>query len=314
MSTGIESKNQRSIITDIMQLIRWQNLVIIVLAMYLVRLMLVEPLLIMSYEAPSISSINFFLMVFSTLLIAAGGYIFNDIEDIKIDAINERKNIIGSGAISKDYAYNLYLALSFIGICIGFYLTFMAGIRYIAYVNLVSSGLLYFYSATYKKQFLIGNIIISFLTALCLAIVYLTEPSAQAIDALKSLITGYVIFSFMISMAREIIKDMEDIIGDSASECKTLPVVAGIRFSKIVASLFIITVLLLIIIIQITSRQWESLLPFLYVSIAIEIPLVILIVSLIISNSKLDYRRCSTIAKLIMVTGILSLPVFFYTY
>ena len=281
--------------------------------MYLIRLMLVEPILILSHEAPSVTSFNFFLMTLATVLIAAGGYIINDIEDRKIDQINKRKNPILLQTISKDTAYNLYLGISFIGICIGFYLTFKTQMHLVAYINLISAGLLYFYSTTYKKQFLIGNIIISLLTALSIALPYLTEPIAPSIESLKLLATGYVSFAFLLSMTREIIKDMEDIKGDAAAGCKTLPVVTGITISKVVTSTIIIIILLLLIIIQVASHQWEAIIPFLYVAVLIEVPLVILLVSVFISSTEVDFKRCSILSKLIMVSGIFSIPVFFYS-
>lgn len=302
------------VLRDIFRLIRFPNLLIVALAMYALRLMLVEPLIIMSHQAPAVTSFNFFLMVFSTVLIAAGGYIINDIEDTKIDKLNQRENAVIHQTISRDLGYNLYLALTFIGVCIGFYLTLKTNMHIVAYVNLVSSGLLYFYSTTYKRQFLIGNIIVSLLTALSLAMVYLTEPTAPLIEPLKLFATGYVVFAFLTSMARELIKDMEDLEGDAAAGCNTVPVVAGLKISKAVAVSFIFLILVLLLLIQIRSHQWDAIIPFLYVAVFIEVPLIILLVSVIISSTKADFKRCSTIAKIIMVAGILSMPVFFYSY
>ena len=301
-------------VKTIFRLIRFPNLLIILLAMYLMRLMLVEPLLIMSHHAPSINSLNFFLIVLSTIIIAASGYIVNDIEDVEIDRINNRKNVIELQLISKDAAYNIYLALSFIAVCLGFYLTFFAGVHYIAYVNLISAGLLYFYSTTYKKQFLIGNIIVALLTSLSLAIVYLTEPDGQRIESLKLLCSGYIAFAFLISMSREIIKDMEDVEGDKTAGCKTLPIVSGLIAAKIVSALFLVILFSALVAIQVFSHQWESLIPFLYVAVFIEIPVILLLVSVFIAKSKADFKRSAVLAKFIMVTGILSIPVFFYSF
>ena len=305
---------KQSVLKSIFSLIRIPNLFILALVMYMVRLMLVEPLLILSHNAPAISSLNFFIIVLSTVMIAAGGYIINDIEDMDIDLLNERVNVFNIGSITKETGYNIYLILNFIAICLGFYLTLKCKVPYVAYANLISAGLLYFYSTTYKRQFLIGNFIVSILTSFCLAIVYLTEHEASHIDSLKYLCTGYVVFAFLLSMARELIKDIEDKPGDEKAGCKTFPIVVGITVSKILVSIFILLILILLIYIQIVSHQWESQIPFLYVAVFIEIPLLILLVSLFISSNKDDYKRCSSIAKFIMLTGILSMPVFFYTF
>jgi 4-hydroxybenzoate polyprenyltransferase len=297
-----------------LRLVRLPNLLILAAGMYLLRLMVVEPFLIMSHEAPTISSLNFLLLVIATVFIAAGGYIINDIEDVETDLVNKPGKMVVGKIISKDAAWNIYLAFTFIGVCLGFYLTFVQEIRYVAYAEIIAAGLLYFYSTTYKKMMLVGNILVSALSAFTLALVYLSEPAAPSIEQIKLLATGYVVFAFMISFAREIIKDIQDIKGDKETGCRTLPVVAGITVSKILAFCLVAIVLSLLIYVQVISQQWNDLKSFIYVAAFIQIPLVLLLVSIFIATKEADYARCSFLAKLIMVTGILSMPVFFYSY
>jgi 4-hydroxybenzoate polyprenyltransferase len=297
-----------------LKLIRIPNLIILAMGMYLLRMMVVEPLLILSHQAPQVTPLDFFLIVISTILIAAGGYIINDIEDVEIDVINKPGKVLIDNGITKDHAWNIYLGITFTGICIAFYLTFSHNIHYVAYTEIVAAGLLYFYSTTYKRMLLIGNIMVSGLTAFSLAIVYLTEPAAPAIQPLKQLATGYIIFAFIISMAREIIKDLQDIKGDNAEHCRTLPIVAGITISKIIACCFVIALLISLIIIQVMSHQWEAIISFVYVLVFIQIPLILLFVSIVIASNEADYSRCSALAKTIMVTGVLSMPVFYYSF
>ena len=52
------------------------------------------------------------------------------------------------------------------GVAAGFYISWKAGYIWMGILFLVVSGLLYFYSASYKRQFLIGNIIVALLTAM----------------------------------------------------------------------------------------------------------------------------------------------------
>jgi 4-hydroxybenzoate polyprenyltransferase len=296
------------------RLVRLPNLLILAAGMYLLRLMVVEPLLIMSHEAPQVSSLNFLWVVIATVLIAAAGYIINDIEDVETDLVNKPGKVIIGKNISKDQAWNIYAALTFAGICLGFYLTFREGVKYIAYVEIIAAGLLYFYSTTYKRMLLIGNILVSGLSALSLALVYLTESKAPSIEPIKLLATGYIVFAFVISLAREIIKDIQDIKGDSETGCRTLPVVAGITASKILAFSLVALTLAALIYIQVISQQWNNLKSFLYVAACIQIPLVLLLVSIFIATKEADFARCSFLAKLVMVTGILSMPVFYYSF
>jgi 4-hydroxybenzoate polyprenyltransferase len=300
-------------VLSFLRLIRLPNLIILALGMYMLRLMVVEPLLILSHEAPTISEFNFFLIVISTVLIAAGGYIVNDIEDVESDSINNPDKLVIDKTISTDTAWNIYFVLSFIGICIGFYLTFSQMVKYIAYIDIVAAGMLYFYSTTYKKMILIGNLLISALTALSIAVVYLTEPMAPTIEPIKQLASGYVLFAFIISLAREIIKDMEDEKGDAATGCKTLPVVAGNKIAKIFVFSLVLLLLTSIILIQIASKQWDARISFIYVLLFIEIPLLLLLASISVAANKSDISRCSILAKGIMLTGILSMPVFYYS-
>lgn len=276
--------------------------------------MLVEPLLIMSHEAPSVSGFHFLLMVLSTVLIAAGGYIINDIEDVETDRINKPSRVLIGNTISKDAGWNIYLLITFTGICIGFYLTLIKNVRYVAYIEMVAAGMLYFYSTTYKRMILIGNILVAGLSAFSIALVYLIEPAGAAIEPLKILASAYVAFAFVISLAREIIKDIEDLKGDKESDCNTLPVAAGVGISKILVFCLLLLVLVALIIAQLISHQWDARISFIYVVLFIQIPLLLLLVSIVIASDEADYARCSVLAKTIMVTGILSMPVFYYSF
>jgi 4-hydroxybenzoate polyprenyltransferase len=278
------------------------------------RLMVVEPLLILSHQAPVVNSISFFLIVLSTALVAAGGYVINDIQDVETDAINKPEKVIAGRLISIDNSWNYYLILTFTGICIGLFLMFRSQIKYIAYVQIISAGLLYFYSTTYKQMLLVGNIIVAALTSLSLALVYLTEPDAPSIEPLKALVTGYVVFAFIISLAREIIKDIQDVNGDKNSGARTFPIIAGIKTSKITACILLLFIFFALVAIQLSSHQWESMISFIYVIVFIQIPLILLLVSVFNSSVADDYLRCSVLAKIIMVTGILSMPVFYYSF
>ncbi|MEP7265607.1 MAG: geranylgeranylglycerol-phosphate geranylgeranyltransferase [Bacteroidota bacterium] len=297
-----------------LKLIRFPNLLILAAGMYLLRLMVVEPLLIMSHHAPVVSDFHFLLMVLSTVFIAAGGYIINDIEDVETDLINKPSKVIIGNSISKDAAWNIYLLITFTGICIGFYLTLIEKIRYVAYIEMVAAGILYFYSTTYKRMILIGNILVAALSAFSIALVYLVEPEAASIVPLKILASAYVAFAFVVSFAREIIKDIQDIKGDKESGCNTLPVVAGVGISKILVFCLVLLVLVALIGVQISSHQWDARISFIYVVLFIQIPLLLLLVSVVIASDEADFARCSFLTKTIMITGILSMPVFYYSF
>ncbi len=296
------------------KLIRLPNLLMIGVAQFLFRYTLVIPILNISEKFILLTHYDFALLVVSTLSIAAGGYIINDIEDRETDRVNKPNKIIIGEKISANNAYKLYFLFTAAGIATGFYLQFYRPIVYIGYINLISSGLLYFYSTTYKGIILLGNIIISLLTALSIALVVLTEPLALSDTTVISITAGYIVFSFLVSFAREVIKDLEDMDGDADADFKTLPVVMGTFAGKVTAIIIISIVLLLIIYIQIISEQWKSLIPFLYVLLLIQIPLACLLNLIARAKTKNDFYKTSLLAKGIMVSGIFSMLVFYLAF
>ena len=251
------------------KLIRWQNLVIVILTMTMMRYAVLKPLL---GEIPvfmindrvgeaamelQFSLIDFILLVTATVLIAAGGYVINDYFDVKTDIINRGKAIVGS-KISQSQAMTLHNVFNLVGIVLGFYISWQSGYTLLGAMFLMVSGLLYFYSASYKRQFLIGNIIVAFLTAMVPVLVAIYEWPAvyrfYTINAVETpnlsfifyWIGGFAIFAFLTTLTREIIKDIEDYEGDAAFGRNTVPIVLGILTSKIIVIALIVIILALL--------------------------------------------------------------------
>ena len=142
--------------------------------------------------------------------------------------------------------------LSGLGVVAGFWVSYRIGHVWIGIVFLLVSGLLYFYSVVYKKQFLIGNIIVAVLTSFVPLMVVIFElpviynyygPELISLSTMKIIfywVAGFAVFAFLTTLSREIVKDMEDFEGDKAYGSRSLPVVAGIRMSKAVVSLSLI--------------------------------------------------------------------------
>ena len=299
---------------QILKLIRFPNLLMIAIAQCLIRYTLVVPLLTISQKYILVTNVDFILIVLSTVSIAAAGYIINDIEDRRTDSINKPEKVIVGKKIDVSSAYIMYYLFTLTGILIGFYLQFYRPYQYIGYIHLISAGLLYFYSVTYKGILLLGNIVVSILTALSLALIVLTEPLASSDPTIVSLTAGYCVFAFLISFAREIIKDIEDQEGDAIVDLKTLPVVMGTFVSKGTAFIISLITLLLIFYIQIISEQWKTTIPFLYVLLMIQIPLLLLLLLLIRAKTKKNFYRASLLVKGIMISGIFSMLVFYLAF
>lgn len=303
-----------SLLRTIFSVTRTPNLIIICLTLLLVRYTIVQPILGLSSITSSISGNMYLLMIISTLFIAAGGYIINDYHDTGIDQINKPgKNQIGI-TLSKKSSLIIYFILTVSGLAGSFIFGHLTGMRYAVFIFLLSTGLLYFYSTSYKKMFLVGNLTISFLAGLSIFLSILFDKHALASESVLTLVAAYAIFGFIVTMIREIIKDCEDAEGDYAFNSNTLPLAIGVNFARVISSLLTILTFGSILYIQIIQSQWESPLSFGYVLVFIQIPILILSIRCFLAkNSKQDHQN-STLAKIIMVTGILSMLVFYLSF
>jgi 4-hydroxybenzoate polyprenyltransferase len=309
-----------------LNLIRWPNLLIVVLTMVLMRYAVLEPLIgkigvILNNgtgeEIPMVLQFpwyDFVLLVVATVFITAGGYVINDYFDIKTDLINKGSVIVGT-KISRRQAMMWHNVFNIIGVSAGFYISFKAGYIWLGILFLAVSGLLYFYSASYKRQFLIGNIIVAILTALVPMLVAFYEwpalykyytinaRSLPAIDLIFYWVGGFAFFAFLTTLTREIIKDIEDFEGDAAFGRNTLPVVVGVLSAKIISiSLILITVALLYL-------TWyffiNDNITVAYLSIAIVLPMLIVIYKVVSGKSRKQLHGASRLMKIVMLTGIL---------
>ena len=185
----------------------------------------------------ALSNLEFILLSFTTVLIAAGGYIINDIYDVEIDKINKADRLIVGKFLSVKSAYFLYYFTLVSAILIAGYLAFTEQRLQLLWIPPSICLLLFAYAKYFKRGFLFGNIIVSIFVAAVPAIVILGESKAMSAltknDFEKvAIISSYVLFAFIINLLREIVKDMEDEEGDKAMGCKTLPIVLGIKKTR----------------------------------------------------------------------------------
>ena len=168
------------------------------------------------------------LAIIVAFIITGAGNVINDIFDIDIDKVNAPHRPLPSGDISKDVAMKFFLLL----VAAGLILSFIVNLSFllIAVINVI---VLYVYSWKLKVMPLIGNIAVSWLaSSTFIAAGFILSFSAP----LAILILAFI--SFFATFSREIIKDIEDVRGDMKKRARTLPIVAGFRVSKILASAF----------------------------------------------------------------------------
>jgi len=296
-----------------LNLIRWKNLLIIALMQYLVKYALLLPFRDSHGVITSLNDFNFFLLVLATLLIAAGGYVINDIYDIETDKINKPDKIIINKHIEEKNAFTLFMALTIIGVVLGFYLSYKVGKPPFFTIFFVASALLYLYSSSLKQIALVGNIVVSIVVALSVLLVGVFELIPAMTINTKAvqttflyIIRDYAIFAFMINLVRELVKDIEDIDGDYKADIQTLPILVGRdRANKIVFILSLIPIVS-IIYYNITYLFKQQLVVG-YFLILVIAPLIYVSIKLFNAQQKSQYRHISLVLKLVMLTGMLSL-------
>lgn len=302
-----------------LRLARFPNLIIVVLTQLLVWFCIIKPSLAqMDGLVPFLSNLNFFLVIFSTVLIAAAGYVINDYEDVDIDRINKPDKLIITKYITKENAWTYFLVLNFLGIAIGGYLAFYFKSFNLFFIQALSSGALWFYSTSYKKQFLVGNVIVSALAAMVVLLPAIYEAIAEQMQMHDyffnfSLVSAYAFFAFLTTMIREIVKDAEDKEGDELNECTTLPIVWGIKVAKIISVVLCIAVIACVVYVQNNRLLFKDYATFGYFIVAVQLPLLWLIWLIIKANDKDSFHKASTMTKLVMLGGILSMIPFSFS-
>ncbi|MFC2152625.1 geranylgeranylglycerol-phosphate geranylgeranyltransferase [Bacteroidota bacterium] len=301
---------------NFLRLIRFKNLLIIILTQYLMRWSIIKPILEIYEFKLQFSELNFFYLVMATVFITAAGYVINDYFDTKTDLVNRPETVILGRLLNRRWAIILHVVFNTIGIGLGAYISFYIGLPFLTIVFILVTGILWFYSTTYKRQFLVGNIIVSFLTALVPLMVILFEIPLLNKEyglLMRELradfthiimwVSAFALFAFLLTMIREIIKDVEDFEGDRAYGRKTMPIVLGVINSKIIIVTFILTTLFSLL--YLYFRFLKDSITLIYFIVFLIIPLLILVYKIIIAENKKDYHRASNLSKLIMLAGIL---------
>jgi len=306
------------------RIIRWKNLIFILLIQWLMQYSVVYPLLkTYSFEINNREVFNILLYV-ATILITAGGYVINDYFDVKIDRINRPDKVIVGEKISLKATMLYYQLLTAAGVVCGLILAILSRSFTLGFIFILTPGLLWFYSASYKRQFMTGNLIVGFSAALVMIIVGILEIAILKIQYGNLLIQtpipgqiygwtgGFGAFAFLCTWIREIIKDMEDIEGDREMECRTMPVKWGIPKTKYFLYALIILTIAALFHVNYHYIHFDGDFTTRYLIFGIALPLIALGYLIFRSKSSNEFHQASTFAKLIMLIGVLYSFVFYY--
>ncbi|HKC68042.1 MAG TPA: geranylgeranylglycerol-phosphate geranylgeranyltransferase [Bacteroidia bacterium] len=305
-------------------LIRFNNLVVIALTMLVTRYCMIQPILAVRHTDMQLqlSHIDFFLLILSTILIAAAGYIINDYFDVKTDRINKPEKLYIDNGVKRRLAIVIHTIFNVLGFVIGVYVAYKANNIFLCGIQFISITALWFYSTHFKRQVLNGNILVAALSGMVpLLVLFFEIPLLEHkfLESIKSFsflylsVCSFALFAFLLSLVREIIKDIEDYKGDYETGCRTMPIVWGIKAAKAIVAGLISNILLLQIFIfyKLYKQHFSILLSYLFVFVFA--PLILLIWKLYKSQQKHEYHTLSTWVKYIMLTGVLSTIIIYLT-
>jgi 4-hydroxybenzoate polyprenyltransferase len=306
------------LIAAFFKMIRLPNLVFIALTQVLFLLCIYHPLY--KGDIPAHDTRNFILLVFSSLFIAAAGYIINDYFDINIDEVNKPERMVVDKLISRRWAIAWHFMLSASGVLLTMLALPILAKWYLILANIFCVALLWFYSTTFKRKLLIGNIAISLLTAWTILLIFFSKLSVS--DAFGTNHPGqskffrfaflYAGFAFILSLIREAIKDIEDMPGDARYGCRTMPIVWGVNATKVYIAVWMVILIAILAVVQVYVLQFQWWWIVVYCVLLIILPLLYFFFKLFKASSTNDYHQLSQWAKLVMLTGILSMLCFYF--
>lgn len=263
----------------------------------------------------------FGLLLISMVFIAGGGYVINDLYDMEIDAVNKPERLLVKTVFSEKETKIFYYVLTFIGLAAALSSSIMiAKTKFIVLFALLVllASVLFSYSSIYKKRLMIGNVIVSLSVAFAMFLPWLFEmiylsSNVLILSAVKELmlyilrfVLIYTVFAFVTTLIREIIKDAEDCVGDAVTHCRTIPIVYGVRSTKIILYVLIAFLLLLLFAYGYVMLRLELYVAFTFI-MSVVVSSVFLIVKIYKAKGKSDFHTASNISKLMMLIGLLSI-------
>lgn len=296
---------------DFLKVIRYKNLLMLALMQLVFR----YGFLAMQDIKLALQDWQFILLVISTVCIAGGGYVINNILDTGTDLYNKPNQVVVGTKISETAAYNIYIALTITGVAIGFYLSNVINQPSFAILFVSIAATLYLYASSFKRYLLVGNILIAILLSISVLIVgifdlfpAITTENRAIMATLFKVLIDYAVFAFMINLLREIVKDLEDVNGDYNQGINSLPIVLGVsRTTMIVffASFIPLASLLYYIYVYIFNLFFATIFSLIF----IVAPLVYFTVKTYSARTQKDFAHLSMVLKCVMFFGILSILV-----
>jgi 4-hydroxybenzoate polyprenyltransferase len=296
-----------------LNLIRYQNLLMLAFMQFIFRYGFLK----LQNVPLALAEWQYGLLILSTVLLAAAGYVINDIFDQDTDIENRPKEIIVGQKITETTAYNIYFALNITGVAIGFYLSNVILKPGFAAIFILIAATLYIYATSLKQMLLLGNIVVALLLSFSVIIIgvfdlypVINQVNQPIMANLFSILLDFALFSFMINFIREIVKDLEDNKGDENQGMKTVAIVLGIdKTSKLASILGLIPIAFLLIYINNYFVANNLFATTIYAFVFIVGPLLFFSIKIWPAKTKKEFSKLSLLLKWILFFGIISIVV-----
>jgi len=273
-------------VLSLFSVVRGYNILVIALAQYLASIYILAP------ELPVrkvVFDVNLFVIVIASAMVIAAGYIINNFYDAEKDLINKPRKSMLDRLVSQRFKLTTYFVLNFLTVIAASYVSFRAVFFFSSYIFGI-----WIYSHKLKKIPFLGNFISATLAITPFFVVFIYYKNIQPV------IFMHAVFLFLLILAREMIKDLENISGDLAQNYRTIPIIYGARTSKVLISslIFLTLVPSLLLIFKFDVGYMNF-----YFMLCVVL-LVLFIFLLFKAKARKDYVWLHNILKLIIVMGV----------
>lgn len=274
---------------SLFSVIRGYNILMIVLAQYLATIYILAPDLPLRQV---VFDLNLFIIVIVSGLVIAGGYIINNFYDAEKDLINKPRKSMLDRLVSQRTKLSTYFMLNFISVFLASYISFKAVLFFSSYIFGI-----WLYSHKLKRVPFLGNFVSATLAIAPFFAVFVYYKNFQAV------IFVHAIFLFLLILAREMVKDLENIAGDMAHNYKTVPVLYGVTFSKVCITILMgLTLVPSLLLIEYFDVGYMYL--YFIVCIFLQIGFLVLLIKAI---TKKHFVWLHIILKVIILAGVFSI-------
>ena len=276
-------------VLSLFSVVRGYNLLMIVLAQYLASIYILSPNLPVRQV---VFDVNLFIIVVATVLVIAAGYIINNFYDAEKDLINKPRKTMLDRLVSQRFKLSSYFVLNFLAVLAASYVSFRAVLFFSAYIFGI-----WFYSHKLKKIPFVGNFVSATLAITPFFAVFVYYKNFETV------IFVHALFLFLLILARELIKDLENISGDLAQNYRTIPIIYGVGVSK-----WLIGILMLMTLIPSLLLIFKFDVGYMNYYFAGCILLFILFLAILFkSSTRKHFLWLHNILKLVIVVGVFSI-------